>query len=120
MGQGSGCLLDHLWHCDLGVLFKGIHHEPVAPDVVHALRVGAKHQRPLSNSGEALLWAGDMGSVLGRRQMEIGFWLASGDLGNTRPCSEATQGAPASGLLIMWKHQTLTSGQSRGACIALS
>lgn len=56
------------------------------------------------------------GSVLGRRQMEIGYWLASGDLGNTRPCSEATQGAPVSGLLAMWQHQTLTSGQSRGAC----
>lgn len=76
MGQGSGCLLDHLWHCDLGVLLKGIHHEPVAPDVVHALRVGAKHQRPLSNSGEALLWAGDLGLCPG--QETDGDWILVG------------------------------------------
>lgn len=30
--------LDHLWHGDLGVVLKGIHHEAVAADVVYALQ----------------------------------------------------------------------------------
>ena len=34
---GLGHLLDHLWHRDLGVLLKGVHHQPVAPDVIHTL-----------------------------------------------------------------------------------
>lgn len=34
---GEGHLLDHLWHSDLGIFFKGIHHESIAPDIVHTL-----------------------------------------------------------------------------------
>lgn len=30
-------LLDHLGDGDLGVLLEGVHHEAVAPDVIHAL-----------------------------------------------------------------------------------
>lgn len=30
--------LDHLGHGDLGVLLEGVHHQPVAADVVHALQ----------------------------------------------------------------------------------
>lgn len=36
--RGQGHLLDHLRHGDLGVFLEGVHHEPVAPDVVHTLR----------------------------------------------------------------------------------
>lgn len=33
-------LLDHLWHGDLGVLLERVHHQPVAPDVIHTLEAG--------------------------------------------------------------------------------
>ena len=35
--MGLGHLLDNLWHRDLGVFLKGVHHQPVAPDVIHTL-----------------------------------------------------------------------------------
>lgn len=37
MQTGEGHLLDHLWHGDFGIFFKGIHHEPIATDIIHTL-----------------------------------------------------------------------------------
>lgn len=34
---GEGHLLDHLRHGDFGTFFKGIHQEPIAADIIHAL-----------------------------------------------------------------------------------
>lgn len=34
---GEGHLLDHLRHGDFGIFFKGIHHEPIAADIIHTL-----------------------------------------------------------------------------------
>lgn len=34
---GSGHLLDHLRHSDLGIFLKCVHHEAIAPDVIHTL-----------------------------------------------------------------------------------
>lgn len=54
--------LDHLGHGDLGVLLKGVHHQAVAADVVHALektrvRGGGRQGSALSGPDTSLLTA---------------------------------------------------------------
>lgn len=46
--RGLGHLLDHLWHSDLGIFFKRVHHEPIASDVIHTLESERGPQRESS------------------------------------------------------------------------